>query len=318
MRYPIIVGAGVCKYAQNLPSYLRDDVSIGAITLGSLTPNENAGNTGKLFYPDDYDEFTRCGFGSNSFGMPSAGYEKSHADLPNESVIPIILSLGAFSIEDFLFGIQRFDVHPAISAIKLNISCPNKGLTPIGLDLNALHKLITEISRLAPRYPIWIKTPRYVTREKLDQFADKYPQLDFSGTPTIDESFLREFALLLKGKEDIIRALVVANTLGNIVYRHPNGTTVTTPNDGRAGLSGPIVKELSIDLLRELGELLPDTIDLIASGGVVNGDDGVDYLEQTKAKAFCCTSGPFWYGDGPRFFTDLLVGSERLQNYLMQ
>lgn len=318
LRFPIIVGAGVCKYPRNLPPYIRDDLPIGAITLGSITPNASLGNKGTLFHPPEWTGFLERKAGSNAFGMPNDGYKKSYHGLPNDSPIPIIASIGAFSIDDFLAGIQRFDEHPVIQAIKLNISCPNKGKLPIGFDLEALSQLIQRIRELSLRCPIWIKTPRYVTREVLDSFADKYQEFDFSATPTVDDNFLRAFAQLIGENNDIIRALVVANTLGNVVRRHLDGTTVTTPNGGQAGLSGPIVKRLSIDLIRQLGGLLEDTVDIVASGGIIHGDDGVDYLEQTNAQAFCCTSGPFWYGVGPRFFANLLTESEALQNHIMR
>jgi dihydroorotate dehydrogenase len=318
MKYPIIVGAGVCKYPTQLNQYLRDDLPIGAITLGSITPNASLGNEGILFYPNTWTEFLESGAGQNSFGMPNDGYEKSCLGLPETSPIPIIGSIAAFSIEGFLLGIRKFDEYPIIRVIKLNISCPNKGKIPIGFDLIALRELILGIRGIRPRCPIWIKLPRYVTKEALALFARKYPQLDFSATPTIDESFLREFADLIGANTNFIRALVVGNTLGNVVRRHPDGTTVTTPNSGQAGLSGPIVRKLSIGLLMRLIGLLGHTVDFIGSGGIITGDDAMEYLEHEDISAVCCTSGPFWYGDGPRFFANLLNGSERFQNYLLQ
>ena len=318
MNYPIIVGAGGCKYPAQLKPYLRDDLPIGAITLGSITPNASLGNEGVLFYPNTWTEFLESGAGQNSFGMQNDGNEKSCLGLPIDSPIPIIGSIAAFSIDDFLPGIQCFDEHPVIRAIKLNISCPNKGKLPIGFDLEALSQLIQKIRALSLRCPIWIKTPRYVTKEILVSFAEKHREFDFSATPTVEESFIREFAQLIGENSDIIRALVVGNTLGNVVRRHPNGATVTTPNGGQAGLSGPIVRELSIDLLMRLIGLLGHTVDFIGSGGVLTGDDAMQYLVHEDIAAVCCTSGPFWSGDGPRFFANLLAESEQLQNYLMQ
>jgi dihydroorotate dehydrogenase (NAD+) catalytic subunit len=318
MQYPIIVGAGACKYPAQLNQYLRDDLPIGAITLGSITPNASLGNEGNLFFPDSWTEFQELQAGLNSFGMPNDGYEKSCLGLPNDSPIPIIASIAAFSIEDFLPGIRHFDEHPVIRAIKLNISCPNKGKLPIGFDIDALDQLIRNIRELSPRCPIWIKTPRYVTKEILASFAEKHPEFDFSATPTIDDNFLRAFGQLIGENSDIIHALVVGNTLGNVVRRHPNGATVTTPNGGQAGLSGPIVREISIDLLMRLTGLFGHTVDFIGSGGILTGDDAMEYLRHEDITAVCCTSGPFWYGDGPRFFADLLAESEQLQNHLIQ
>ncbi len=323
MQYPIIVGAGVCKYPAQLNQYLRDDLPIGAITLGSITPNASLGNEGVLFYPNTWTEFLESGAGQNSFGMQNEGNEKSCLGLPIDSPIPIIGSIAAFSIDDFLPGIQRFDEHPVIRAIKLNISCPNKGKLPIGFDLDALYQLIQKIRTLSPRCPIWIKTPRYVTKEALELFAEKHPGFDFSATPTIDDNFLRAFGQLIGENSDVVRALVEGNTLGNVVRRHPDGTTVTTPNGGQAGLSGPIVRELSIELLRQFIAMrtvgiISQTVDFIGSGGIITGDDAMEYLRHEDIAAVCCTSGPFWYGDGPRFFANLLSESEQLQDYLMQ
>ncbi len=63
--------------------------------------------------------------------------------------------------------------------------------------------------------------------------------------------------------------------------------------------------------------MLSGEFDLIGSGGITHGDHAASYFE-AGARAVFCTSGPFWTGNDPRFFADMLTGSERLQKYLTQ
>lgn len=319
MEYPLILGAGTVKYPSQLRQYNRRDLSIGAITLGSITPEPSDGNVGTLFFPDDFGGLLSLEAGLNSFGMPNEGYEKVFRELKKITFThmpPLIVSIASDVETLFLQGIRLANESPAIKAIKLNISCPNKGGLPLGFDLEALDSLLRKAKHLKLSKPLWIKAPRYVTQQELKDFARQYTKFDFSDTPTVDESFINEFARLIGEHSNIVKALVVANTLGNVKYRQEDGKTVTTPNEGRAGLSGPLVRELSISLIMKLAGRLGHRVDFIGSGGVLTGRDAMVYLRHEEVLAVCCTSGPFWYGDGPKFCTNLVEKSGELQAYL--
>lgn len=318
VQYPIILGAGALRYPSQLASIMRSDIPLGVVTLGSVVPAESTGNDGSpLFWPDHWSEFLKYLAGLNSFGMPSLGPEKTIAQLPLKTLIPLAISIAANTPEGFCALAADFDPHPAVCALDFNTACPNLKKIPMGFDLEAMEKLLYALRQMKLTKPMWLKIPRYITKVELQAFASAHPEFDFSATPIVSDDFIFRFANLIKEFTDVVRAVIAANTLGNVVRRLPNGKTVTAPNEGRAGLSGPIIKQNTLELVAKLSILLPPEVDIIASGGLITGDDACDCFEEHVA-AVSFTSAPFWHGNPARFFADLPVGSERLQNHLMQ
>jgi dihydroorotate dehydrogenase len=167
------------------------------------------------------------------------------------------------------------------------------------------------VAETEPKVPIWVKLSPCLTLTELKSLANRYPEFDFTDVPTFEEGFDRKIIELV-ARYPFVRAVVLNNTLPN-VRRIENGHSVTTPNDGKAGMSGPAMLEITRRSVVNAGWLLAETdIDIIASGGIMNGDNAAELLE-LGAAAVACTSGPVW--SGPRFFADMLQ-SERLQNFL--
>lgn len=321
MDYPIMVGGGVCKTPRSVMEFMRDDLPIGAVETGSYTPLQRDGNSGTLVWPGDYQELKKASFGLNSFGMPndgnSAAFEQLCLQHPGHTK-PLIVNIAGFSVDDYVSGVQTFDAPILVSAIVVNGGCPNAhdGATvPISLDLDNNRRIFDAIGQLSPVVPIWFKISPPIIGKQLEILKQLLPQVDFSHTPTVDEEFIYRLAEVIR-QYPFIRGVIGANTIGNCILPGPDGKPVTTPNGGKAGLSGPVLKEMVIELIRFLRTLLPDAISLIHSGGALSGDDVVDCLERGRADAVQCTSGPYWYGNGPKFFANLPLESERLQNYL--
>ena len=321
LSLPIILGAGVCKDPRHLIPYLRSDVSLGAVIAGSFTQGERPQNKGIVQWPDNWSEFRKRGIGLNSFGMPNPGIEESLERL--ETLVlgrPAIASIAAFSADEYASCTWLANRRKSVSAIEVNWGCGNTGKVPdaysyenANATLAALEKLYRD-GRLTK--PVWIKLSPYITAEERDQLTTKHPEIDFSAVPVVSHGFMEEMVGLI-GRCSFVCAIVFSNTLANCRVLGLNGVPVTTPFDGKAGLSGPILKPLSINLIKRTLDLLPpwSDIDLIGSGGILKGDDAADYLD-AGAAAVQCTSGPAWYGKGPRFFMDLVNDSERLQKHL--
>lgn len=322
MEYPIIVGGGVCKTPASILPYMKPNLAIGVVETGSYTPSQRDGNQGTLAWPTDYQEFLEAQFGLNSYGMPNCCFNEALSIFQKQylqHLKPVLVNIAGFSVEDYLEGANTFGRNPEIFAgIVANAGCPNAhdGKTiPIAYDLDTCDRILDAIGGLDLQVPFWWKESPTITRNQLSQLEQHLPHVDFSHTPVVDDAFLYEKAELLK-QYPFIRAVIYSNTLGNCIYRDAKGKTVTTPNDGKAGLSGSVMKDISSVLIQFMRPLLPDTIDLIHSGGILTGEDVVDCL--SWAKAVQCTSGPFWYGDGPRFFANLISESETLQEHLFK
>lgn len=324
MQVPVIVGAGACKTPQSMLPYMRPDVSVGAVVTGSYTPKERAGNQGRLFWPDDFSEFVKRGFALNSFGMPNDGFTTVAEAIRTEYPHPVVVSVAGFSVEDFVRGVEVFDRHPGVAAIELNCGCPNahdQKTVPIAYDYESLAAILDAIDDIRVlQKPIWVKLSPLVTRAELLEFqrglsTDVVLRLDLSAVPVVDENHFENVMLLME-QHACVHAVVFSNTLPNVVFSDDSGNPVTTPNGGKAGLSGRLLKPISLWLIGRATELLfAETFDFIGCGGVLTGEDAMDYID-AGASGVMATTGPYLSGNDPRFFAELISGSGRLQEYL--
>jgi dihydroorotate dehydrogenase (fumarate) len=320
---PIMLGAGVCKRTEQLAPYLREDLAAGAIVLGSVTPEPRSGNREEpLQWPETWEKFQDIGFGLNSFGMPNAGFKQVFEELQKlESPVPLIVSIAGFSVADFVVDLELFAELPNVAAIELNLGCPNvheMKTIPIAYDLHDVEAVLQALEAIQSVKPVWLKLSPYITEDQKRFYASvvhKVP-VDLTSVPTVHPSFPQELFKKLGSYRRFLKAVVFANTAPNVSVLDPaTGKPATGPNGGKAGLSGDFLRALTIPLVQKARLALPGSIDVIGCGGVLTGADTLDYLGN-GAQAVQCVSGPSWYGDGPRFFADLIGGSSELQSYL--
>lgn len=320
MKFPIIVGAGACKTPESVTPYMERPIILGGIVTGSYTPDARSGNDGILFYPDELQKFLELQWGLNAFGMPNMGYSQAVRELSGRFPwprYPLIANIAGFSVNDYVRGLRIFQL-TAVEGIELNFGCPNAHdhkTVPIAYDITSLIQILEAFKKEVIRCPIWIKLSPYITMETLESLSRKWPELDFSNVPTVTDGFLSAVLHIIMTYRQFVRAVVFSNTLPNVIFRDNTGKPVTSPNDGKAGLSGAIIKPLALKLVKQARKILPKTIDVIGCGGILTGDDAIDYF-QAGAAGIQCTSGPFWYGKGSLFFTNLVSESPRLQEYL--
>lgn len=319
MSYPVMVGTGVCKAPESVVPYCRDDLPIGAVIAGSFTEAQRNGNEGTLFYPESLQRVEELGFGLNSFGMPNCGWKEAWQYLAFKRFdTPVIASLAGFSVSEYADMARNFGRHsPGIAGIEINAGCPNaqdKKPLPMSYDIAFLRDLLDELDAIEFETPVWLKLSPLITAEALEVIKALYPRLDLSNVPTVTAEYVQEVAELI-ARHSYVKAVVCSNTLPNGIFVLENGSPSTGPNGGKAGVSGPVMRHISIDFVRTMRALLPETVDIIGSGGVLTGEHVLAYL-QAGAKAVQCTSGPFWHGNGPRFFAEMLAKSHAYQEYL--
>jgi dihydroorotate dehydrogenase (fumarate) len=297
---PIIVGAGVCKVPEQVLAY-QGDVPVGAVVSGSYTLLQRDGNEGTLMWPvhaNDPSDLTHC---LNSLGMPNCGWSKAWVKFNNIAdglSKPLIINVAGFKPEEYCAALWRFNDQPWVSAIEFNFGCPNTaehGGRTMSFDIKGIAETLSgaraTMMTIGPRpISLWLK---------------------FS--PYSDAKQLEEVAAVVKEYGDIVDAVVACNTFPNAVMRTER-KQVTTPNKGRAGLSGIAMKTIALGQVEQWREHLSASIDVIGVGGVTEGQDVIDLLD-AGAVAVQATSLPIWCG-GPRAFQNLLLESEELQNYL--
>lgn len=274
---PYMVGAGVCKN----PNATKEWLKVAPVVSGSYTPPAREGNAGNVVYPDTLEEFKRLRFGLNAYGMPNMGFgQAAVAFTGHKSPQPLIVSIAGFSVEDYLNGVAMFESLENVAAIELNFGCPNTQHGQIMSFMRADVRAI--LSSIRPsKKPIWVKFSPYSNPHELRRMAD-----------------------LVSDYYRIVRAVVTCNTFPNAY----DGKGKIDHNQGRAGLSGPVMKQIALGQVHQFKEHLDPGIDVIGVGGIANSNDIMDFLD-AGAKAVQMTSWPFWVGD-PRRFMDELSNSD--------
>ncbi len=326
MQLPIMLGGGVCKFVHQLDPYLRSDLSVGALEIGSFTPALREGNPGSPQWPDTYEELQKYGLGLNAWSMPNAGFQGTLIKLAKmQSPHPLVANIAGFAPMDFVEGVKTFEAIPGVAATTLNFGCPNTEKIPIAYSISSMLAILNSLRLARPEKPVWVKLSPYLTKGQVSSLAYSFENelgVDMRQTPTASSEFLEEVLSVLL-EYSFVKAVILTNTLGNVQINVPvaPGSRHKQPalhvNGNKGGLSGNMLREhIVLPLVTKAFSFIGNYIDIIACGGVFDGNHAVDYLN-AGAKGVQCVSGPTW-GGGPKFFPRLIEGSPALQNYLAQ
>jgi dihydroorotate dehydrogenase len=324
MQFPIMLGGGVCKFVHQLDLYLRSDLPVGALEIGSFTPELREGNPGSPQWPETYEELRKCGFGLNAWSMPNEGFKETSLKLAEvQTSHPLVVNIAGFAPTDFVEGVKTFEALPNVAATTLNFGCPNTENIPIAYDLNSIKAILDELRLIGPEKPVWVKLSPYITKADLNTLTYSFEKsfgIDTRQVPTVADGYLQEVLTLLLDYS-FVKAVILTNTLGNVMVYPPvaQGSRHELPalsvNNNKGGLSGDMLrKHIVLPLITEAFSFIGNYLDIIACGGVFDGDHILEYFN-VGAKGVQCVSGPIWNG-GPRFFQNLITDSNELQEYL--
>jgi len=193
--------------------------------------------------------------------------------------IPLIVNIAGESTAEFALLARELDRHrKAITALELNLSCPN--IEAGGVQAIREQKLISKTIRAVRK-----ETPLFL-------FAKLSPELGD----------------VLETAREAVRAgadgLSLINTIRgmaiSIYSRRPRLAA------GTGGLSGPAIRPIALRYVYEVKQALP-RVPVIASGGITTGEDGVEFL---IAGADLLAVGTANFVN-PRASLDILEGIER-------
>jgi dihydroorotate dehydrogenase (NAD+) catalytic subunit len=139
-----LVNASGCLDALTAPDVAR---SLDAFVTKTVTPLPREGNEPVRIAEVDNGML-------NSIGLANPGIDSFVADrLPRlaELGIPIWVSVGGFSIDDYAELCDRLDDRGEVALIELNVSCPNVDDVPAGV-----HEIVAG-ARAATRKPLYAK-----------------------------------------------------------------------------------------------------------------------------------------------------------------
>jgi dihydroorotate dehydrogenase (NAD+) catalytic subunit len=139
-----LLNASGCLDALTAPDVAR---SLDAFVTKTITPLPREGNAPPRVVETEHGML-------NSIGLQGPGIEAFVEDvLPRlrELQVPIWVSVGGFSADDFALVCERLDAEPDVSVLELNLSCPNVEEAP-----ESSAQLVTA-ARAATRKPLYAK-----------------------------------------------------------------------------------------------------------------------------------------------------------------
>jgi len=240
---PFIPASGCFGYGQEMEEFFSLD-EWGALLTKTITANFKKGNS-----PPRLLE-TPSGL-LNSIGLANPGIKKFISDiypLYKEIQSPLIISIAGNTIEEFLLLVNKLNPLNKISALELNISCPNvkRGGIAFGVDPEQIIKLVSLIKRETDFKLITKLTPNITDIRVAAQAAQE-------------------------GGSDM---LTVANTyLGMAIdkfRKQPYFKNI------QAGLSGPAIKPMALLRVYQVYQVVE--IPIIGVGGISDVDDVIEFL----------------------------------------
>ncbi|MFN2464852.1 MAG: dihydroorotate dehydrogenase [Candidatus Dormibacteria bacterium] len=187
----------------------------------------------------------------NAIGLQNPGVEVVAGDYAarwGAWDVPVIVNVVGETVEDYVAVVRRLERAPSVAGIELNISCPNVGARGLmfGVDAHLAHQ-VTAAVRAATSRPLIVKL-----------------------TPNVTDLVSIARAIVDAGAD----ALSAVNTYVGMTLDLHSGRPVLANTTG--GLSGPAIRPLAMHAVYTVSRAV--SVPVIASGGVMSGDDALEFL----------------------------------------
>ena len=243
MKNPILTASGTSGYGQEL-GQLYDLSVLGAFTAKSITLEKRSGNPNP--------RIAECVSGIlNSIGIQSQGVRHFiEQDLPylRECDVPVIVSIAGNDLNDYPKMASLLDREKGISAIEVNISCPNveMGGCSFGADPEVAGRIV-RLVKSATKLPVIAKL-----------------------TPNVTDITLIARSVEKSGAD----AIALINTLAGVAI----DIQTMKPKLGNVmgGLSGPAIKPVAIKMVWDVHRAV--NIPIIGMGGVMTWEDAIEFI----------------------------------------
>jgi len=248
LKNPVITASGTFGYGLEYPD-LMDPSILGAFTTKAIKKEPTAGHP-----PLRIAETT--GGILNAIGLQNVGLERFiNEKLPLIEKIDThcIVNVAGTTLEEFLFLTEKLASQKGISALELNISCPNvnKGGMLFGQDPDAAYQITKAVKEVAGEKVI-------------------IPKL----TPNVTDITEIASACIEAGAD----ALSMINTLSGMAV--DIGTRRPLLSNVFGGLSGPAIKPVALaKVFQCYTKVCRDkNIPIIGMGGIIDTRDAIEFL----------------------------------------
>jgi dihydroorotate dehydrogenase (NAD+) catalytic subunit len=246
LRHPVINGSGTFDAIAARRAFgdeLLREFPFSAFVSKTITPEPRAGNPPARLWE------TPSGL-INSIGLPNKGLARFlEDDLPQlaELPVPVIVSVMGTSDDEFIRLVDGVGGRQEVSALELNVSCPNvKSGLIVGESPEEARSLLERVRPLTQK-PLIVKL-----------------------TPNIADPVPVAFAAQEGGAD----AVSLINTLRAAVTDPDTGGAWL--GGGTGGLSGPAVRAVALAQVSAVSAAA--SVPVIAMGGISTGRDAADML----------------------------------------
>lgn len=242
-KNPVMTASGTFGYGSEFAPY-TDLEKLGAIVVKGLSLYPRQGNPGPRIVE------TPCGM-LNAIGLQNVGVDdfvEKKLPLLKGVKTHVIANIFGETIDDYMEVARRLDGAKGVSALEINISCPNvkKGGIVFGTDPNEAFKVVSAV-RKSTSLPLITKLSPNVT----------------------------DIKVMVKAVEDAgTDAISLINTLTGMVIdvekRRPVLATAT------GGLSGPAIRPVAVRMVWQAAQVA--RVPLIGMGGIMDARDALEFI----------------------------------------
>jgi dihydroorotate dehydrogenase (NAD+) catalytic subunit len=243
MANPVMTASGTFGYGTE-PGQMVDIQKLGAIVCKGTTLEVREGNTQPRL-------FETAGGLLNSIGLQNIGVEaliREKAPIWSKWRVPVIVNIAGKTIDDYGKMAGTLDGVPGISALEVNISCPNieAGGAEFGLDARSATS-VTSVVREATTLPVLVKL-----------------------TPNTGNITEIATAVAEAGAD----AISLTNTLKGMAI----DTSKQRPLLGSitGGLSGPAIKPVALAMVYEVAGVV--AVPIVGCGGITTASDAIEFI----------------------------------------
>lgn len=243
MKNPIVTASGTCGYGQEL-AQLYDLSVLGAFTAKSVTLEKRAGNPNP--------RIAECVSGIlNSIGIQSQGvghFIENDLPLLRKFDVPVLVSISGNYVEDYPKLAAILDREQGISALELNISCPNleMGGCSLGADPEVAGRIV-KLVKEATNLPVIAKL-----------------------TPNVSDITVIARSVETNGADAITLINTLAGMAIDIQTQRPKLGNVI------GGLSGPAIKPVAVKMVWDVFRVVK--VPIIGMGGVMTWEDAIEFV----------------------------------------